>query len=140
MRSRTGGCACGAVRYRIDAEITRTGACHCETCRRWSGGVFMSIEAKGDAVTFTQGTPQVWRSSHWAERGFCAACGGTLFYRVTAPRPMEGDFHFGFGTLDDQSAVALTDEIYFDCKADGYAFAGDTKKLTRAETIALFTK
>ena len=41
-----GQCLCGAVRF--DAVIARAemGACHCAMCRRWTGGVFLSVECR----------------------------------------------------------------------------------------------
>ena len=39
----TGSCVCGAVRFTITTPIKETGACHCGMCRKWSGGVFMSV-------------------------------------------------------------------------------------------------
>ena len=35
-----GGCACGAVRYRLTAEPLIVHACHCRDCQRLSGGAF----------------------------------------------------------------------------------------------------
>ncbi|HEX6636422.1 MAG TPA: hypothetical protein VF033_02095 [Steroidobacteraceae bacterium] len=32
-----GGCACGAVRYRLASAPFDAGYCHCEVCRRSSG-------------------------------------------------------------------------------------------------------
>src|SRR5439155_7686682 len=37
---REGGCACGAVRYRLTAEPLIVHACHCRDCQRLSGGAF----------------------------------------------------------------------------------------------------
>ena len=33
----TGGCLCGRLRYRADAEPVRAVICHCSICRRVSG-------------------------------------------------------------------------------------------------------
>ncbi len=37
---REGGCACGAVRYKLTAEPLIVHACHCRDCQRLSGGAF----------------------------------------------------------------------------------------------------
>ena len=37
----TGGCLCGAVRYRYQGEPTAIGLCQCERCRRQSGSAFL---------------------------------------------------------------------------------------------------
>ena len=36
---KTGGCACGAVRYEVTQELTQVTFCHCSKCRRWHGHV-----------------------------------------------------------------------------------------------------
>lgn len=44
------------------------------------------------------------------------------------------------GTLDDADGILLTSEIFVDRKPDGYAFAADTRKMTEAEVVAMFTQ
>ncbi|MGH1464670.1 MAG: GFA family protein [Cognatishimia sp.] len=135
----TGGCLCGAVRYTLREKPKETNACHCEMCRRWSGGVFMSVRSRAEDVTL-EGQDHMGRfkSSDWAERCFCTQCGSVLFYHVTA----EGGFHdhhyFGFGTLDDQSGIPLTNESFIDKKSDGFAFSGKHSTMTEAEIMAMF--
>jgi hypothetical protein len=75
----TGGCLCGAVRYRAGADPLRAVICHCGLCRRASGAAFLSfVHFPVAAFEWTQGTPDRYRSSTWAERLFCARCGSTL--------------------------------------------------------------
>tara|TARA_R110002051_G_scaffold67323_2_gene121828 strand:+ start:2857 stop:3138 length:282 start_codon:yes stop_codon:yes gene_type:complete len=90
----------------------------------------MSIEGLDRLTTYT--------SSPWAERAFCGTCGCSIFYRVTAPGPHQGTYHVGLGTMDDTSGISLTEEIFIDRKPQGYAFAGDTRKMTEAEVMAMF--
>ncbi|MGB7758019.1 MAG: GFA family protein, partial [Salinisphaera sp.] len=57
-------------------------ACHCETCRRWSGYFWAATHAGRDALVVEAGdTLAWWPSSDIAERGFCSHCGSSLFYR-----------------------------------------------------------
>lgn len=44
----------------------------------------------------------------------------------------------GLGTLDNPDGVVLKQEIFIDEKPDGYAFAGETAKMTGAEVFAMF--
>jgi hypothetical protein len=81
----------------------------------------------------------VYTSSEWAERGFCSACGTSLFYRVTAPGPYHGQVHLTFGTLDDQSGFDMNLEYFIDLKPDAYEFAGERKRMTEAEVFEAFT-
>ena len=64
--------------------------------------------------------------------------GRNIYYRVTAPGPNQGTYHVGLGTMDDTSGISLTEEIFIDRKPQGYAFAGDTRKMTEAEVMAMF--
>ncbi|MEM7544903.1 MAG: GFA family protein [Pseudomonadota bacterium] len=137
--SLTGKCLCGAVSYTISKDQREVGACHCSSCQAWSGGVFIGIQAgKDEAVLTGEENLTIFKSSEWAERAFCSKCGSSLFYRVTAPGPMQGDFHFGAGTLTDWDGLAMNDEIFIDRKPDAYAFAGTRKQMTGAEMMALF--
>ena len=97
----------------------------------------MGIEVNPDEVSWTgEENIQTYASSDWAERGFCRICGSSLFWRMTAVGP--GFMSLNAGTLDDLTGLPLKTEIYIDHKPDGYAFAGDTTKMTEAEVMAMF--
>lgn len=139
VMAREGGCMCGAVRFEVTKEITETGACHCGMCRKFSGGVYLAIEAGPEDLTFTNKDGlAVYKSSDWAERGFCKKCGSSLFYRLTAPGPAQGTYHFAMGSLDDTDGIKMMGEIYIDKKPEGYAFAGDLKQMTEAQFLKMF--
>lgn len=38
MKTITGGCACGAIRYEVTAEPIVTFNCHCRDCQKTTGG------------------------------------------------------------------------------------------------------
>lgn len=136
---RTGSCLCGAVRLEIDNAGSEAGACHCGMCRKFSGGVYIGFKAPAGTVTIEgEENIGIYSSSPWAERAFCKTCGSSLFYRVSAEGPMKGDMHVGLGVLDDVSGIEMTGEIFIDRKPEGYAFAGETHKMTEAEVMALF--
>ena len=86
-RKITGGCLCEAVRYEVtqppDDDV---GYCHCRMCQKALGGLFGYFVAFtgakiGETFQFTHGEPKFYRSSEWAERGFCANCGTPLVMR-----------------------------------------------------------
>ena len=134
-----GGCMCGAVRFEIETKPVEAGACHCGMCRKFSGGVYVAVRVPaGQFRLIREDGLAIHDSSAWAERAFCRTCGSSLFYRVTAPGPMQGDAHVGLGSLDEADGIPLTGEIYIDRKPDGYVFAGDTHKMTQAEVEAMF--
>ncbi|VTO14453.1 GFA family protein [Brevundimonas vancanneytii] len=126
-----GRCLCGAVRF----SATPKGgmhACHCEWCRRTSGGVSLSVDC-GDTVE-VEGPLTTYDSSDWAERQFCSACGSNLFWRLKAG----GMAMVSVQAFDDPSAFAFDSEIYIDAKPANYAFAGDHTRMTGAEVEALY--
>ena len=43
MTTYTGGCTCGAVRYRIEAEPVRSFQCQCRDCQRDTGSGHASV-------------------------------------------------------------------------------------------------
>lgn len=97
----TGGCQCGAVRYRATAMLDNSHLCHCRMCQKAVGNLFAAlVAAPKDALSWTRGKPSVFMSSEHVERGFCRACGTPLFYNdVTGNR-----VNLTIGSLDDPSA------------------------------------
>jgi hypothetical protein len=78
----TGGCMCGAVRYRISEKPLATGLCHCNRCRPQSGSAFSTIiiikrsafELEGPTSVFED----VGASGKRVGRRSCAKCGSPL--------------------------------------------------------------
>ena len=81
---RTGGCQCGAVRFRVEPPTLFCCHCHCAWCRRAHGAAFVTwFGAPEAAFSLTSGADGLrwYSSSAESERGFCGACGTTLFFR-----------------------------------------------------------
>ncbi len=102
-------------------------------CRRWSSGPLFAAAAEGVAFDGVESLA-TYRSSEWAERGFCKSCGSNLFYRLTP----SGPYMMCVGAFDDPSQFRLVAEIFIDHKPEGYAFAGDLLRSTEAEIFAKF--
>ncbi|WP_226780098.1 GFA family protein [Oceaniglobus trochenteri] len=135
----TGGCLCGAVRYTLAERPEGLHACHCSMCRRHTGGIALAVSvAPGGIVFQSDAALRVHATSDWAERAFCGTCGSSLFWRLTAPGPAQGNMALYSGTLDDLEGLELIEEIYVDHKPEGYAFAGERKRMTEAEVLAQF--
>ena len=99
----TGGCQCGALRYRLDAEPSGS-ICHCRMCQKASGGPFMAFGGvPNSSFVVIRGVLSTFRSSDIAERGFCAACGTPLTYRLVGGRSVG----VTLGSLDAPNRVAL---------------------------------
>ena len=92
----TGGCLCGAVRYESEAPPYDVSYCHCRMCQKSSGNpYFLGAFIRAKAFRFTRGEPKFYKSSAWAERGFCAECGTPLIFRDGT-----GSHAVYIGTLD----------------------------------------
>jgi hypothetical protein len=102
-------------------------------CRRWSAGPFM--EVTGEEVHF-EGAEHigVYRSSEWAERGFCRQCGSNLFYHILGA----DDYQLSMGLLNDTSDLKFALQVFTDSKPAVYEFANKTEMMTAAEVIAAF--
>jgi len=99
----TGGCQCGAVRYRASAMLDNAHLCHCRMCQKATGNLFAAlVAAPDDALEWTRGEPATFESSAGVDRGFCAQCGTPLFYHSHAA----GRTNLTIGSLDDPAAFA----------------------------------
>lgn len=127
----TGKCLCGSVTFVAQGVDSHVHSCHCNMCRKWSGGP--ALAASVESVTFS-GEEHITRydSSEWAQRGFCSRCGTNLFYFL---KP-DGSYMMWGGGFDDPEQLALAGEIFVDEKPSTYNFAGDHPRLTGEEFMA----
>ncbi|NIA71104.1 GFA family protein [Pelagibius litoralis] len=130
----TGHCLCGAVKITVTGEHKDAGVCHCGMCRRWSGGPAMALDVGQDIEIEGRENVTAYRSSDWAERGFCKTCGSNLYYRI-----VEADSYVIYaGILDGQDSLTLKSQIFIDEKPAFYDFANQTQNMTGAEVFALY--
>jgi len=77
----TGGCQCGAVRFRVEGRLRNVSICHCRMCQKAFGGFFAPLAtAPEDGLVWTRGAPKHFRSSNHVLRGFCGNCGTPLTF------------------------------------------------------------
>jgi hypothetical protein len=77
----SGGCQCGAVRFRVSGEIGEASICHCRMCQKASGAHALALVGVKEAtLEWTRGALTWFQSSNAARRGFCAGCGTPLAY------------------------------------------------------------
>lgn len=108
-----GGCLCGALRYRVDAEPLDTGYCHCRMCRRSTGAPVLAwASVPAAAFAYTEGAPAVYLSSSWGQREFCAGCGAQICYRDRGPAEPAKTVEINLGCLDDPAAAPPRHHIY----------------------------
>ena len=54
-----GGCACGAVRYRLTSEPMFVHCCHCRDCQRQTGSAFvLNAIIETDRIKLLKGAPK----------------------------------------------------------------------------------
>jgi hypothetical protein len=76
----TGGCQCGAVRFRV-GNLGRASICHCRMCQKASGSVGGMFVVGHDLVV-TRGAMKHFRSSNKVKRRFCGDCGTPLTFEM----------------------------------------------------------
>lgn len=116
---RTGGCACGELRYRLASEPLFVHCCHCLNCQRQTGSAFViNLLIESDRVEVLAGTPvavEAPRDDGTVQRIFrCPRCQTAVFSQYTAPqlRFVRG------GTLDDPAGVTPDVHIFTRSKVD----------------------
>lgn len=115
---RTGGCLCGAVRYRIDGPVRAVVNCHCGQCQRFHGhhGAYTTVADSQFAFAVDDGL-RWYASSDIARRGFCATCGSSLFWQ----RLDSGEIGVAAGTLDQPTGLTTAGDIFVADKGDYYS-------------------
>lgn len=79
--SLTGGCQCGAVRFRVDGEPGRASVCHCRMCQKAFAGPYGAlVTVRQDQLVWTRGARGRFQSSNRVARGFCRDCGTPLTF------------------------------------------------------------
>ena len=118
----TGSCVCGAVSYQVKGPLRDVVNCHCAMCRKTHGHVGAYTNAPRDALAITESRGLKWnRSSDFARRGFCAECGGTLFWE----RDGADVISIAAGTLDAPTGLKTVLQIYVRHAGDYYEIPAD---------------
>ncbi|HEU0029867.1 MAG TPA: GFA family protein [Kofleriaceae bacterium] len=92
---RSGGCACGAIRFHARGEPKRVAICHCMTCRKTHGAPFVAFVIFDEPNVTVEGSPAEWCATPTYHRCFCATCGSRVF-GIEA-----GEIELSLGAFDD---------------------------------------
>jgi hypothetical protein len=100
---RTGGCACGAVRYEARGDPVRISVCHCKDCQLRSGSAFgIGCYFPREAVALAGGATRTYERVSDAGRKvrihFCENCGTSVYWY---PEVLPGAMGLAGGTFDD---------------------------------------
>lgn len=112
----TGGCQCGAVRYRLTGAARMLYVCHCTDCQKQSSSAFgMSLIVEHAALEFTRGAELL---KSWDTRGddgeikrcaFCPACGTRIYH---ASEYDDEPISIKAGSLDDTGNLEPIAQIW----------------------------
>ena len=117
-----GGCLCGTVRYRCAGAPLWVAHCHCESCRRATGGAVVTWAGFDRVrVEITAGWPHRYASSPGVTRSFCPSCGTPLTYEAER---CADEVHFTIGTFDRPEALPPTSHV-FDAERISWLHLGD---------------
>ncbi len=132
---RNGNCLCGSVKITSKEVGNSIGSCHCGMCRKWAGGPFLAVSC-GSEVSFEgEDNIRVFKSSDWAERGFCRNCGSNLFYRLKESKK----YFIPVGIFEEDEGFVFSRQVFIDEKPSYYSFSNETQNMTGAEAIAKFS-
>lgn len=110
-----GGCACGAVRYRVAGKPVLGTVCHCRFCQRRLASAFAVLATfDEDKVEMLQGELAEREyhsdeSGRWLRMRFCPACGTTVWH-TSEFRP--GKRTIAAGTFDEPGWFAIDRHIW----------------------------
>ncbi len=94
MVEHTGGCLCGAIRFRASGEPSGANICYCTQCRHQTGSAMPSfVSFPRSQFQLLSGTPVSYGSSPSVAREFCGRCGSALFWRSGGSE--EADIYLG---------------------------------------------
>ena len=128
----SGGCLCGQVRYKAEAEPAFVGVCHCRNCQKQGGSAFSIVVAIPKPALSIEGSPKTYAdrgdSGKVLNRSFCPECGSSLFDEAEA---MPNVAMIQAGTLDDASWVKPTMEIFCDSAQPWVQLGGDRRRFPR---------
>lgn len=127
-----GGCLCGAIRYRANSKPVRVVICHCPMCRRHSGAPALAFaHFPVSDFEWIGGEPSRYRSSEYAERGFCPRCGSTLSMHeeVLAER-----VQIAVGSLDTPERIRPDDHVWTQHQLPWFQIADDLPRFGQSSS------
>ena len=114
-----GGCACGAVRYRVQGNPVLGTICHCRFCQKRLSSAFAVLASfNEDAIETLQGEQaevehRSDQSGRWLRMRFCRKCGTTISHTAEL-RP--GLRTIAGGTFDDPTWFGIDRHIWVQSK------------------------
>lgn len=122
MAKVSGGCLCGGVRFEASGPFRPVTYCHCTQCRKTSGHYVAATACRSEQLTISVDELLRWfRSSPAAERGFCANCGSSLFWRPDHRKHVS----IMAGAIDSPTGLEAIKHIFVADAGDYYTIDDD---------------
>ena len=105
VKTMTGGCHCGRVRFRVSADLARVTECNCSICRKKG---FLHLIVPRDQFELVSGENDLTNyqfNTRVARHTFCRHCGVHPFY---VPRSDPDKIDVNARCLDDIDLAALS--------------------------------
>ena len=100
----TGRCYCGAITFRSTVKPQTVAYCHCDDCRRATGGPVAAFAAFRDgAVIFEPDEGRSITVNPGVTRTFCSACGSSLTRRYDY---LPDQVYISLGVIDQADQLA----------------------------------
>lgn len=98
-----GGCACGAVRYRLTAAPATIYTCHCTDCQKLTTAAFtLTMPVRRESLEILRGELKTWirtpPSGNRLPQHVCSHCGVRIY---SEPAGAPATVSLRCGTLDD---------------------------------------
>lgn len=124
-----GGCACGAVRYRMASTPLFVHCCHCRWCQRETGSAFvLNALIEADRVGLLEGEPEIVDTPSESGRGQkisrCPKCRVALWSNYAGAG--EAVRFVRVGTLDDPDRFPPNVHIFTESKQPWVVLPPDT--------------
>jgi len=117
----SGGCLCGAVRYRSAMTPQLVGNCYCADCRKSSGTSHCTHAVIGADAFSISGEVRFYDrpadSGNMVSRGFCPSCGSAVYSKNSS---MPGMAFVRVSSMDDPDIAAPQITVYAS-RAPGWA-------------------
>jgi hypothetical protein len=122
----TGGCLCGAVRWRLEQRPLAVNACHCMDCKKSTGATnVLMLLVRSEAFSST-GETEVYRKRADSGRELdihrCVQCGTRMFHQNLSSTALT---FITAGTLDDPSWAVPTSHIWVEKISPGVMIQED---------------
>ena len=131
----TGGCLCGAVRYRAHTVNREGYYCHCRMCQLAFGNTRAAFFNLPKASMRWDSEPRYFHSSKFARRGFCGSCGTPLSFEYLDSKHLD----LSVGSLDDPSLLTPTSHFAIETRVPNW-HVEDGLPGTRLEEHAKLTE